>query len=120
MNVLKRAQEHWDSRQQHCIEVPEWGEAGKLLSIYFKTPNLSTMAKVVRESRGDQIEQSVRIVVACATDAEGNRLFQNADNLALMKHADPAVVSRIASRIMAEANINIEEAEKNSAAISQD
>jgi hypothetical protein len=117
MGILDRAQAHWDARPQYQIEIPEWGEPEKPLTVYFKTPNLSTMAKVVRESKGDQIEQSVRLVIACATDIDDKKLFQPAENVRLMKHVDPAVVSRIAARIMEEAHINIEDAEKNSEAI---
>lgn len=119
MNILERAQANWDSRAQHEIEVPEWGESGKPLTVYFKTPNLATVAKVEKESKGNAIEQMARMVIYCATDANGKRLFSSADFTQLMNHSDPAVVARIATRMAEETNVNIEDAEKNSAATPQ-
>jgi hypothetical protein len=117
MTILERAQAHWDSRPSHEMEVAEWGEGAEPLILCFKTPNASTLSKVVRESKGDPIEQAARLVVACATDRNGDRLFSPADSLALMKHVDPSVVSRIAARIMEEAHLDVGQAEKNSEAI---
>lgn len=117
MNIIERAQAHWDSRPQHEIEVAEWGEKGAALTVCFRTPNAATLSRVVKESKGDTIEQAARLVVACATDMNGERLFKPADAVTLMKHVDPGVVTRIAAKIMAEARFDVEESEKNSAAI---
>ena len=105
MSILDRAKSHFENRPVHQIEVPEWGEGNTPLTVYFKTPNLADMSRAAKESKGDMIEQAARIVVARATDANNVRLFQNAEVLSLMKHVDPAVVSRIANAIMAEANM---------------
>lgn len=118
--VLERALAHFENRAMHQIEVPEWGEAGTPLIVYFKTPNMSDLSRVQRESKGDTIEQAARLVVLRASDADGTRLFQNASYIELMKHCDPAVVSRIANAIIDEAKLDPASAEKNSEPIHSD
>jgi len=117
MNILQRAQASWDSRPTHEIAVPEWAEAGKHLIIYFKAPNLATLSKVVREAKGDPMDEAARLIVACSLDVEGKRLFNNADIVTVMNHVDPAVVGRIAAAIKDQTVVNTGETEKNSEAI---
>ncbi len=117
MSVLDIAKEHWASRPVCTIEVPEWGKDGVPLVVHFKTPSAADLSKVVKESKGDPIEQAARLVALKAQDAAGARLFSNADVFSLMREVDPAVVSRIAQAIMAEAKIDVEAAEKNSETI---
>lgn len=121
MSILDRAKAHFENRPVHQIEVPEWGDGNAPLTVYFKTPTLADMSRAAKESKGDMIEQAARIVVARATDANGVRLFQPAEVLTLMKHVDPAVVTRIANAIMAEAKMGDAASEaKNSEPIPSD
>lgn len=120
MGILERAQASWDSRPQYEIEVAEWGEGNKPLIVYFRSPSLATLSKVIKESKGDLIEQAARLVLLCSLNDKGERIFRPADITTMMHHVDPAVVSRIAGRIMATANVDVEEAEKNSEAIQQE
>ena len=100
-NAFKeRAKALWAERATHCVEVPEW--SGK---IHYKTPNLATLKSVMAESKGDPIEFSARIVVACAMDENGEKIWSKAEYLDLMKAVDPAVVNRIGNAIVSEAKI---------------
>lgn len=117
MNILERAQASWDSRALNQIEVPEWGETDVPLMVYFRTPSAATLSKVLRDSKGGQIEQAVYAVIYCATDKEGNKLFKSADFTTLMHKVDYSVVNRIAEAIMKAAKLDVAQAEKNSEAI---
>jgi hypothetical protein len=112
MNVLEAATAHWAARPVCQVEAPEWG-----ITVYFKTPNGMQLAKVNRESKGEPIEAAARLVAECAMDGNGQKLFKPLDYKDLLIRCDPAVVSRIANAIMAEAKLDAAKAEKNSEAI---
>lgn len=99
--IRERAKSHFAGRQTGKIEVPEW-EA----TIFYKTPNLATLKAAFAEAQGDTIEAQARIVVACATDDTGERIWSKADYRDLMTSVDPAVVARIANAIMADAKLD--------------
>lgn len=114
--VLERALAQFDTRATHSVEVPEWGEAGKPLTVYFRAPNAATLSKVTRDSEGDAVKQMAMLVAQCALDEKGGRLFTNMNWRDLFDGTDPAVVGRIAGAIMAEArfgNESVKDAEKN-------
>ena len=113
MSVLERATAHFESRPVMEMEVPEWGEGGKPLVVCYQTPNSATLSKVVRESKGDLIEQAARLVALCAKGRDGERLFQPLDYKDLMIRADPGVIDRLAASILKGASIEVERAEKN-------
>jgi hypothetical protein len=99
--IKERARAQFANRETHKIEVPEWGA-----TIFYKTPNLATMKQVTSESQGDPFEMQARLVVACATDDTGERIWSKAEYKDLMMAVDPAVVARIANQIMADANLD--------------
>jgi hypothetical protein len=106
--VLERAIAHFEARPRKKVACPEWG-----CEVWFRTPNAATLSQVVRESKGDPIEQAARLVAHCARLEDDTPMFARLDYKTLMIQVDPAVVSRIANAMMDEAKIDVEAAEKN-------
>lgn len=117
MSVLENAIAQFEARPTFEIEVPEWGKPDAPLVVYYKTPNAATLSKVIKESKGDPIEQAARLVAHCARDGKGEKMFNPIDYKDLMIKVDFAIVSRIAAAIMRDARFDVGEAEKNSEAI---
>jgi hypothetical protein len=113
MSMLELMRSQWDSRPQHEVEVTELHQGGKPVVFFFKAPNAATLSKVLRESKGDMIEQAVLVFIHCVTDANGKRLFNTADKTELMQHVDFSIVNRVAAEIMKLAKLDVGEAEKN-------
>lgn len=111
--LKERAKAHWTARGTKSIEVPEWQA-----TVFYRTPNLSTLKEVMSDSKGDAIEAQARVVVACCTDEDGQKIWSKPEYLDLMKSTDPGIVARLANAIMAEANLDftpreVAEDEKN-------
>lgn len=94
--IKERAKSHWAERGTGSVEVPEWET-----TIFFKSPNLATLKDAMSEAKGDPIEAQARIVVACAVDSEGQKIWAKAEYRDLMIGYDPSVVARIGNAIMA-------------------
>lgn len=101
-NAFKeRAKAHFADRGRQSIDVPEWGGV-----IFYKTPNLAILKRVMADAKGDAIEAQARIVVACATDENGEKIWQTPEYQDLMKAMDPGVVARIANAIMKDVSLD--------------
>lgn len=97
--VKEKAKAQWADRSRGQVDVPEWET-----TIYFKTPNLAMLKDVSNDSGRDPIESQARLVVACATDVNGERIWNKAEWHDLMTAYDPSIVSRIASAIMSKSS----------------
>mgnify|MGYP001054892153 CR=1 FL=1 len=71
------------------------------------------LKQVMADAKGDPIEMQARIVVACAMNEKGERIWQRLDYSELMREYDPAIVARIANLIMAEAKLDVPASEGN-------
>lgn len=101
MGIKEKAKAHFAARATHEIEIPEWGE-----TVYYKTPNMQAYKVILAESNGNAIEMQARLVVQCATDANGQRIWQKQEYSDLMREYDPGIIARIANEIMAEAKLD--------------
>lgn len=99
MTITNKISEHFQTaikgelQKYHC---KEWGS-----DIYFRTTYpFRDEAKIVElASKGMVVEALVETVLVKARDAEGKRLFIDADRAKLMNEADPAVIIKIATAI---------------------
>jgi hypothetical protein len=102
MKLIERVAAHFDAPGVQSVEVPEWGEEGKPLVIYWKPITLQEKQRLA--TVGMEQGMVVRLVEALiikALDAEGNKLFDLADKATLLRRADPEVVARIVTQMMA-------------------
>lgn len=99
--IKERLKTHFASRETGRIEVPECGA-----TIFYRTPNLATLKAAFADSQGDTIEAQARIVVACALDDAGEKIWSKVEYRDLMSSVDPAIVARIANAIMSDAKLD--------------
>lgn len=110
--ILDRARAHYAARGVQTIEVPEWGEAGQPLILYWTPITLSERQRIVNRVRDSQtLEAMVYAIIIKAQDAQGQPAFTVEDKHALMNSVDAAVVERISGAILAAQSV--EDAEKN-------
>ena len=94
--LIERMKKHFDSQGIKEIEVPEWGEEDQPLIIYCKPFSVEEKSHIRKNSAGyNEIETLATIVKMKALDKDMNHLFTKEDKSALLKHADPDVISRI-------------------------
>jgi hypothetical protein len=110
MIVLERAIAHYQAQGTGSIDVPEWGEPGKPLRVFFKVPNGSTVEQLLDLSKGRNIEYSARLVAKCSLDESGERMFKDADYKDLMIRVHPSVVGSIAKAIADNAKLDMSHA----------
>lgn len=99
MTITTKVSEHYqkaiggEMSKYHC---EEWGT-----DIYYRTTYaFRDEAKIVElASKGMVVEALVETVLVKARDAEGKRLFQDADRAKLMNEADPNVIIKVATAI---------------------
>lgn len=99
MTITTKVSEHYqkaisgEMEKYHC---EEWGT-----DIYFRTTYaFRDETKIVElASKGMVVEALVETVLVKSRDAEGKRLFLDADRAKLMNEADPNVIIKIATVI---------------------
>lgn len=111
MKAIERATHHYARNKRQWLDVPQWaGEDGKALRIFWELPTLATRDKA-RESGSD-----VEFIVALARNEDGSRMFDAEDALKLRDGADASIITHIAFRMLAGAQVSVamvEQAVKN-------
>jgi hypothetical protein len=112
MSIIGRVTAHYNLNRQQFIDVPEWGENGTPLRVYWRLLTIEQREKLfAMQNRTD-----VDILIAMATDADGKPLFDKADKPELRLNADAAIITRIATRMLGADRVTeatVEQAEKN-------
>lgn len=101
MGTLDRAKAHFADIGTQSIEVPEWGEPGTPLVIYFKPLTLAEKQKLhtIAELEG-YVSRLADCLIMKALDAEGKKLYTIEDKHALRHAVDPDILARIVTRMM--------------------
>lgn len=110
MNVIDRVKAHFEQQGVKKIEVAEWGEEGKPLTIYCTPFSLGEKRNLFKGARNDDIAVLVDAIVLKARDGEGNKIFKLDDKQVLLNNADANVIARVATEMLN--GISYEEAEK--------
>ncbi|MBB4277026.1 hypothetical protein [Rhizobium mongolense] len=101
--ALAKAKEHFSSIPRRHVDVPEWGEKGKPLRVYYGALSVSGRRKCWRDDAGKTVDGNIAVVRAVlfhATDGAGTRLFDDLDEHALTYEVDSDVVSRVGALIL--------------------
>jgi len=109
MSLIDQAVAHFSAKETRSIEVPEWG-----VTLYAKNLTLDDKAKWLKRAQDDTTEYMLYAVIFGLTDAQGDAVFDIGDKPKLRKHADPEVVARLASFVLAVDAPTEEDREKNS------
>jgi Asp-tRNA(Asn)/Glu-tRNA(Gln) amidotransferase B subunit len=118
MSILERAEADFREKlsgKPNSIEVPEWGENGTPLKVYWKSLiNFKSQEKIFALiSSGKTSEAVCQTLITRALDEEGNHLFQQNELEKLMRFTDPNVISRIVEAMAPEEETDIDALKKN-------
>ncbi len=95
-DAIARVRAHFDSLAPKTIIVPEWAD----LQIHSTPVTIAERGRIYAGDTKDEHELVCRIILVKAKDKDGKPLFTLADMPALLHHADPSVLVRVASEIM--------------------
>lgn len=104
-SILDRAKAHYSGVGMRHVDVPEWGEPGKPLRIFFTPLTVGERNKIYERDRNG-VEPAlgvicVRALIEKATDEKGTKLFDRfGDEETLMHAVDSNVVGRAASAML--------------------
>jgi len=110
MSVIDRVKEHFESQGVKTINVAEWGEEGQPLVIYCSPFTLAEKRNLFKGARNDDLGVLVDAIMLKAKDKDGNKLFKLDDKQILLNKADPEVIARVATAMLA--TMPYEDAEK--------
>ena len=110
MSVIDRVKEHFESQGVKTINVAEWGEEGQPLVIYCSPFTLAEKRNLFKGARNDDLGVLVDAIMLKAKDKEGNKLFKLDDKQIFLNKADPEVIARVATAMLA--TMPYEDAEK--------
>lgn len=101
MDLAQRIKAHFQALPVGKVEVPEWGEDGQPLVIYYRAPTVEERQKFVwARERDGEVAASATVIVTKALDADGKKLFTIEHKRLFLKEADATVVLRIAHRML--------------------
>ena len=99
MSATDKIKNHYQSAiggDMQKIKVEEWD-----MEIYCKkTYSFKDEQRIIQlQSEGKIVDSLVESLIVKARDAEGKRIFSDADRITLMNEADPTVVTRVVGQI---------------------
>lgn len=99
--ILDAARAHFDKQRAQKIEVPEWDMVGDNAAT-FDPPSLRRRQQIQHLAGKSEARQLALAVILCVKNKDGAMLFQNdAPTLAALENqVDPAVLARIAKRVL--------------------
>jgi hypothetical protein len=111
--AIEKAIEHYKATRDQRLHIPEWD-----LTVHWSIPNIEETKKLHTPHSDDETQGAVavRVIIAKATDENGQKLFTIEHKPMLLKSADPLIISRLYTAIMGQRTIDkkdLEEAEKN-------
>ena len=119
MGILDRAEADYRTKlsgKLSSIDVPEWGENGTPLKVYWKPLiNFKSQEKIFSLVQAGKTSEAVcQTLITRALDEEGKPLFQQHELEKMMRFTDPNIISRIVTAMSPEEDENaIEEIKKN-------
>ena len=112
--VLERAMAHFSAQERQSIIVPEWGDEGKPLIIYFAAMSVFQKRRIYKPGTRPSDDPSIQVdaVIEMAQTEDGKQLFTLDDREKLLREVDARVVRRVATAIFS-ASLGAEQVEKN-------
>ena len=110
MNVIDRVKSQFEALGIKKIEVAEWGEEGKPLTIYCSPFTLAEKRNLFKGAKNDDLGVLVDVIVLKSKNADGEKIFKLDDKQVLLNNADANVIARVSTEILS--STSYEEAEK--------
>ena len=96
MSAIDKIKDHYNALDNATPKVvEEWG-----LTIYKQPINLEKKGRLFKKMEIDAIEGLAYVLIELALDEQGKNLFTLEHKMALMKKADPDVLSEAATWLM--------------------
>ena len=115
MSILEKATSHFRNQisgEMKSVVVPEWDT-----TIYYKTATtLKEEGKILELSQqGKTVEALVEALILRARDADGKRIFNAMDKVALLNEVDPKVIICVVGEMnsISQEELDLGNAEKN-------
>ena len=118
VGIVDRAEADFRSKlsgKLSSIDVPEWGENGTPLKVFWKPLiNFKSQEKIFQLINSGKTSEAVcQTLITRALDEEGTHLFQQHELDKLMRFTDPNVIGRIVGAMAPEDEEDIEDIKKN-------
>jgi len=118
MSITERAEADFREKlsgKPNSMEVPEWGENGTPLKVFWKPLiNFRSQEKIFALLSAQKTSEAVcQTLIIRALDEDGNALFQQSEMEKLMRFSDPNVISRIVEAMAPEEELDIDTLKKN-------
>ena len=118
VGIVDRAEADFRSKlsgKLNSMDVPEWGENGTPLKVYWKPLiNFKSQGKIFALlNEGKTSEAVCQTLITRALDEEGQHLFQQHEMEKLLRFTDPNVISKIVGAMSPEDEDDIDEIKKN-------
>jgi hypothetical protein len=112
--LAKRIAAKLAEREKLHVDVPEWGEPGKPVRLYFDRFNIRDMSKLQRKYKdfatNPTLDAMVDAIIAKVEDEHGENVF-TIEHRPMLMGAEVGTIARIFGIIFS--GPNVEEAEKN-------
>ena len=107
MSIVDRIESDFRNKlagELSSIDVPEWGENGTPLKIYWKPLlNFKSQGKIYALiNEGKTSEAVCQTLITRALDEDGNPMFKQHEMEKLLRFSDPNVISRIVTAMAPE------------------
>lgn len=99
---IDSARRHFTDFGTQSLEVPEWGEDGKPLVIYYSPLTLAEKQRLLElGEREGYVARMADVLIMKALTSDGKKMFTLDHKRALRHQVDPEVLSRIAAQLTA-------------------
>ncbi len=97
MNVLDRAQAHFDAYKARPLAIEEWpDEKGKPTEVFVRPLSLGERRVLDKKHGEDSAERMVTIVIRNVVDKDDKPIFDETDRAVLLKKVSASVLQRLA------------------------
>lgn len=114
--ILQRAADDFARTKRSSIAVPEWGEDGAPLVIWFDRSTFRDKSRIWKKHQANDLTYLVDTLIAKARtgpEADAKPMFTEEDRDHLLRFVDPDVVVRIGNAMLAGLDATTGDAAKN-------
>ena len=104
VDFFQGVRDHFESLEIKIIEVPEWGLEGEK-AIYVRPFTMNEKARIFKGANDSDLNVLVDVIIQKSETKDGEKMFDLSHKPKFKMKADPDVISRVASEILAQDSI---------------
>jgi hypothetical protein len=105
IDFFEGVKSHFDSLETKIIEVEEWGLIGDK-AIYTKPFNMLEKSKIFKGANDSDLNVLIDVIIEKSLTKDGDKMFTLEHKLKFKVKADTDVISRVATLILANDDVN--------------